>query len=144
MPSARQDPYLDFNFLVEIDDVASAGFSEAELPAGRIEAVAYREGADRTSAARLLPGRVEYGPLVLRRGFAGDAALFQWWQAFAQGTLDRRNVSVVLLDEQRQEVARWNLRRAWPTKYSGPSLNALGNDAAIETLELAHEGIELE
>ena len=144
MPSARQDPYLDFNFLVEIDSVTSAGFSEAELPAGRIEVVAYREGGDRTSAARLLPGRVEYAPLVLRRGFAGDAALFQWWQAVAQGTLDRRNVSVVLLDEQRQEVARWNLRRAWPTKYSGPSLNALGNDVAIETLELAHEGIELD
>jgi phage tail-like protein len=144
MPSARQDPYLDFNFLVEIDNVAAAGFSEAELPAGRMEVVAYREGTDRTSAARLLPGRVEYRPLVLRRGFAGDASLYQWWQAVAQGTLDRRNVSVVLLDEQRQEVARWNLRRAWPAKYSGPSLNALGNDVAIETLELAHEGIELE
>ena len=144
MPSARQDPYLDFNFVVEIESVASAGFSEAELPAGQIEVVAYREGTDRTSAARLLPGRVEYGPLVLRRGFAGDATLFQWWQAVAQGTLDRRNVSVILLDEQRQEVARWNLRRAWPTKYAAPSLNALGNEVAVETLELAHEGIELE
>jgi phage tail-like protein len=144
MPSARQDPYLDFNFVVEIDDVASAGFREAELPAGQIEVVAYREGTDRASAARLLPGRVEYGPLVLRRGFAGDATLFQWWQAVAHGTLDRRSVSVVLLDEQRQEVARWNLRRAWPTKYASPSLNALGNEVAVETLELAHEGIELE
>ena len=84
MPSARQDPYLDFNFVVEIDNVASAGFREAELPAGQIEVVAYREGTDRTSAARLLPGRVEYGPLVLRRGFAGDASLFQWWRATAR------------------------------------------------------------
>jgi phage tail-like protein len=144
MPSVRQDPYLDFNFLVEIDGVTAAGFSEAELPEGRIEAVAYREGSDKTSAARLLPGRVSYSPLVLRRGFAGDAALFQWWRAVAQGTLDRRNVSVILLDEQRQEVARWNLRRAWPAKWEGPALNALGNDVAIETLELAHEGIELD
>jgi phage tail-like protein len=144
MPSVRQDPYLDFNFRVEIDGNAAAAFREAELPEGRIEAVAYREGTDRTNAARLLPGRVEYGPLVLRRGFAGDASLFQWWLAVSQGTLDRRNVSVVLLDEQRDEVARWNLRRAWPTKYSAPSLNALGNEVAIETLELAHEGIELE
>jgi len=144
MPSARQDPYLDFNFVVEIDQVASAGFSEAELPEGRIEAIAYREGTDNRSAARLLPGRVEYGPLVLRRGFAGDATLFNWWRSVAEGSLDRRNVSIVLLDEQRQEVARWNLRRAWPTKYTGPSLNALGNEVAIETLELAHEGIELD
>jgi phage tail-like protein len=145
MPSARRDdPYLNFNFLVEIEGETVAGFSEADLPEGRIEAVAYREGSDRTSAARLLPGRVTYGPLVLRRGFAGDPALFQWWLAIAQGNLDRRNVSVLLLDERRQEVARWNLSRAWPTKWDGPSLNALGNEVAIETLELAHEGIELE
>jgi phage tail-like protein len=143
MPSVRQDPYLDFNFSVEIDGVTVAGFSEADLPEGRIEAIAYREGTDKTSAARLLPGRVEYGPLVLRRGFDGDGQLFQWWQAVTQGSLDRRNVSVILLDEQRQEVARWNLRRAWPTKWVAPSLNALGNEVAIETLELVHEGIEL-
>jgi phage tail-like protein len=123
--------------------VTVAGFSEADLPEGRIEAIAYREGTDKTSAARLLPGRVEYGLLVLRKGFAGDATLFQWWHAVAQGTLDRRNVSVILLDEQRQEVARWNVRRAWPTKWVAPSLRALGNEVAIETLELAHEGIEL-
>jgi phage tail-like protein len=143
MPSVRQDPYLDFNFLVEIDGVTVAGFSEADLPEGRIEAIAYREGSDKTSAARLLPGRVEYDPLVLRRGFAGEATLFQWWQSVVEGTIDRRNVSVVLLDEQRQEVARWNLRRAWPSKWTGPSLRALGNEVAIETLELVHEGIEL-
>jgi phage tail-like protein len=143
MPSVRKDPYLDFNFLVEIAGVTVAGFSEADLPEGRIEVVAYRDGSDKVSSARLLPGRVEYGPLVLRRGFAGDATLFQWWQGVAQGTLDRRNVSVILLDEQRQEVARWNLHRAWPAKWAAPSLRALGNEVAIETLELVHEGIEL-
>ena len=144
MPSVRQDPYLDFNFRVEIEGETAAAFREAELPEGRIEAIAYRDGTDRTNAARLLPGRTEYGPLILRRGFAGDASLFQWWLAVSQGASDRRNVSVILLDEQRDEVARWNLRRAWPTKYAAPSLNALGNEVAVETLELAHEGIELE
>ena len=139
----RDDPYRNFNFLVEIDGSTAAGFSEADVPEGRIEAIAYREGTDKSSAARLLPGRVEYGPLVLRRGFAGDAQLFEWWSSVADGNPDRRNVSVVLLDEQRQEVARWNLTRAWPTKWSGPALNAKGNEVAIETLELAHEGIEL-
>jgi phage tail-like protein len=144
MPSKRDDPYLNFNFAVEIDGITVAGFSEADLPEGRIEAVAYREGTDRTTASRLLPGRVSYGPLVLRRGFTGDDALFEWWRAVAQGTLDRRNVTVVVRAEQGQPVARWNLRRAWPMKYTAPDLRALGNDVAIETLELAHEGIELE
>ncbi|MDX6506192.1 MAG: hypothetical protein QOG06_836 [Gaiellaceae bacterium] len=143
MPQRRDDPYLDFNFVVEIDGITAAGFSEADVPEARIEAVAYREGTDPTSAARLLPGRVEYGRVVLRRGFAGDAALFQWWREVAQGTITRRNVAIVLLDEQRQEVARWLLRRAWPSKWAGPQLRALGNEVAIETLELAHEGLEL-
>jgi phage tail-like protein len=140
----RNDPYLNFNFLVELGGDIVGGFSEADLPAGRIEAVAYREGSDRTSAARLLPGRVEYGALVLRRGFAGDATLFQWWREVAEGSVDRRNIAVVLLDEGREEVARWILHRAWPAKWTGPTLNAKGNEVAIETLELAHEGIELE
>jgi phage tail-like protein len=132
----RDDPYLNFNFVVEIEGEPAAGFAEAELPTGRIEAIAYREGTDRSSAARLLPGRVAYG-------FSGDPALYRWWRNLVDGNLDRRNVSVVLLDEQRQEVARWDVRRAWPMKFEPPDLNALGNEVAIETLELAHEGIEL-
>jgi phage tail-like protein len=143
MPQRRDDPYLNFNFRLEIDGLEVAGFSEAHLPEARIAAVAYREGTDRTSTARLLPGRVEYGPVVLGRGFSGDAALFEWWREVAEGNLARRNVAIILLDEQRQEVARWLLRRAWPSKWVGPQLRALGNEVAIETLELAHEGIEL-
>lgn len=144
MPQRRDDPYLNFNFRVEIDGVPIAGFSEADLPEGRIEAVAYREGTDEVSAARLLPGRVEWGPVVLRRGFTGDAALFEWWSDVLQGNVARRTVAIVLLDEQRAEVARWIVRRAWPRKWEGPQLRALGNDVAIETLELAHEGVELD
>jgi phage tail-like protein len=143
MPQHRDDPYLNFNFRVEIDGLQVAGFSEAHLPEGRIEAVAYREGTDRTSAARLLPGRIEYGRVVLRRGLTGDPALFRWWNDVVQGNVARRDVSIILLDEQRQEVAHWLIRRAWPSKWAGPALRGLGNEVAIEELELAHEGIEL-
>ncbi|HSS81383.1 MAG TPA: phage tail protein [Gaiellaceae bacterium] len=144
MPQRRDDPYLNFNFRVEIDGLQVAGFSEAQLPEGRIEVVAYREGGENTSAPRLLPGRVEFGPVVLRRGFAGDPALFQWWNDVVQGHVARRNVVIILLDEQRQEVARWVIRRAWPSKWTGPDLRGLGNEVSIETLELTHEGIELD
>lgn len=143
MPQRRDDPYLNFNFRVEIDGIAIAGFSEAKLPEGRVEVVAYREGTDKTSAAQLLPGRVDYGPVVLRRGFAGDPELFEWWNDVVQGNVTRRNLAIVLLDEQRNEVARWDIRRAWPSKWVGPDLRGLGNEVAIETLELSHEGIEI-
>lgn len=144
MPVARDDPYGRFNFLVEIDGIARAGFSEVEGLAGEIDVVAYREGADKTSSFRLLPGLVRYPRVVLRRGFGGDASLFAWWQAVRDGAPDRRAVAVVLLDELRQPVARWRLRRAWPAKWEGPALSAKTSEVAIETLELVHEGIELE
>jgi phage tail-like protein len=143
MPVARPDPYPNFNFTVDFGGGAVAGFSEVELPEGSIEVVAYREGSDKTSGARLLPGRVDYGPLVLRRGFAGNTDLYDWWRSLTQGNLDRRDVRVTLLDETRQPAARWRIRRAWPSKYSSSDLNALGNEVVIETLELTHEGIEL-
>jgi phage tail-like protein len=144
MPEQRDDPYLDFNFLVEIDGVAAAGFSEVDLPAATIEVVTYRDGADKQSSPRSLPGRVAYDALVLRRGFAGDATLFEWWTSLAGGTIDRRDVAVVLLDEARNPAARWLVRNAWPTRYEPGTLDALGNDVVVETLVLAHEGIRLE
>jgi phage tail-like protein len=139
----RADPYPDFNFLVEAGGEAIAGFSEVDLPAAEIEAIEYREGGDRTSAARKLPGRVRYGNVVLKRGLAGGTELWDWFDAVRNGTLDRRDVRVTLLDEARAPVFSWTFRRAWPAKYDAPDLNALGNEIAIETLELAHEGLEI-
>lgn len=144
MPIAREDPYGRFNFLVEIDGVPRAGFAEVDGLAGEIDVIEYREGGDKTSAPRLLPGLVRYERVVLRRGFSGDASLFAWWKAVRDGALDRRTVSIVLLDETREPVARWSLRRAWPTKYDASPLNAKSSEVALETLELAHEGLELE
>ena len=144
MPEARRDPYLNFNFLVQIDGDTVAGFREADLPEARIEVAAYREGNERSNTVRRLPGRVEYGPLVLRRGFAGDRTLFQWWRDVADGNLDRRNVVIILRDQSGRDVARWAFRDALPTKYSGPSFRAQGNEVAIESIELAVESMELE
>ncbi len=144
MPEARRDPYLNFNFLVQIDGDTVAGFREADLPEARIEVAAYREGNERPNTVRRLPGRVEYGPLVLRRGFAGDRTLFQWWRDVADGNLDRRNVVIILRDQSGRDVARWAFRDALPTKYSGPSFRAQGNEVAIESIELTVESMELE
>ena len=144
MPVQRDNPYSSFNFLVEIDGVASAGFAEADLPAGRIETIEYREGADKTSGVRKLPGRVSYEDVVLRRGLAGRTDLYDWWRAVRDGNLDRRNVAIVLLDEARSPVQRWSLRAAWPTRLAHSRLDAAKNEVAIETLELTYESFETE
>ena len=144
MPVQRDNPYPNFNFLVEIDGIASAGFAEADLPAGRIETIEYREGADKTSGARKLPGRVSYENVVLRRGLSGRTDLYDWWRAVRDGAPDRRNVAIVLLDEARDPVQRWLLRDAWPARLAFSRLDGLGNETAIETLELTYESFETE
>ena len=72
-----------------------------------------------------------------------DTDLYLWHRQWVDGdpAATRRNGSIVLLDRQGQEKARWNFFNAWPTKWTGPSFSAEGNDIAIETLELAHEGL---
>jgi len=139
-----RQPYRSFNFRVEIDGIADAQFAEVVVPDAEIDVVEYREGADKMSATRKLPGRVRYGKIVLIRGIAGDLSLYQWFRAVADGDLQLRDAVIILLDAERQPVRRWIARDTWPTKYAGPALNARNSEVAIETLELAVERIEIE
>lgn len=139
--SARPDPYLNFNFLVELDGIARAAFHEVNGFDATIDVIEHREGGENTTV-RKLPGMTKYSNIVLKWGMTDDEELFQWHRDTVNGKVTRRNGSIVLLNSRSQEVARWNFVRAWPTKWDGPDLTAEGNDVAIETLELAHEGIE--
>ncbi|MCP9485443.1 MAG: phage tail protein [Gaiellaceae bacterium MAG52_C11] len=144
MPTQRDNPYANFNFVVEIDGVEVGAFSEVALPEATIEAIEYREGADPTSGARKLPGRVSYANVVLERGLSGRTDLWEWFKATRDGTLQRRNVAIVLLDEARKPVQRWLLRDAWPARLAYSRLEGRGNEVVIETLELAYESFETE
>lgn len=144
MAVQRKNPYANFNFTVEMGLGEAVGFSEVDLPAGEIEVIEYREGNEVESRARKLPGLTKYANVTLKRGVAGDLELFEWWKTIRDGQLLRRDVRITLLDEQRQPVQRWVLRDAWPARLDYSTLNALGNEVVIETLELAHEGFETE
>jgi phage tail-like protein len=84
----------------------------------------------------------KYSNITLKWGMTDDTDLYDWHRSTVLGNIERKNGSIVLLNRAGEEVARWNFFRAWPTKYDGPDLNAEGNDASIEMLELAHEGVE--
>lgn len=103
--------------------------------------IEYREGADITST-RKLPGLIKYGNVTLRRGITKSRELFDWWRTVVDGTIQRRNVAIVLLDDTRSEVVRWLLRDAWIAGFEVGPLRAEGNDVLIESIELAHEGLE--
>ncbi len=145
MAIQRDNPYPNHNFEVTIVGVTDEriGFREAELPSGEIGVIEYREGRD-ANTVRKLPGLVEYPNVTLKRGINGYLELYNWWKAARDGNVQRCDVSIKLLDEQRQEVMRWNLSRAWPVKLEAGPLNAQANEVAIETLTLAHEGFEIE
>jgi len=142
MSAARNDPFAAFNFIVEIDGIAKAGFSEVYGLAVEVEAVDYREGTDPSPVVRKLPGLRKYSNITLKRGYTPDLSLWKWMKTVLDGQAVRAGVAITLLDSQRQPAARWHVREAWPCKYEGPSLNASGNDVAVETLELCHEGLE--
>lgn len=135
------DPYNNFNFLVEIDGITRAAFHECSGFDSMIDVIEHREGGENTTL-RKLPGMTKYSNIVLKRGITDDKQLYDWHIKAVKGQVDRKNGSILLLDRAGQEVARWNFIRAWPSKWTGPSLTAEGNDLAIETLELAHEGVE--
>ena len=142
-PADRKDPYRNYNFLVEIDGVTVAGFAECSGVCIETTVVEYRNGNE-LNHVRKLPGLTKYSNIVLKRGFTSEARdLWDWYKTVLDGTTERRSGSIVLLNQARQESARWNFRDAWPCKYEGPVFNARGNETAIETFELAVEFIEL-
>lgn len=139
----RNDPYGQFNFLIEIDGVTRAGFSEVSGLTTDTNVIEYREG-DEVTTVRKLPGLMKYSNIVCKRGFTADANLWKWRKQVIDGTTQRTTGTITLLDEARKPALRWNFTAGWPVKWEGPALNGKTSEVAIETLEIAHEGLELE
>jgi phage tail-like protein len=145
MPTgARNDPYRGFNFRLEVDGLTIASFSEASGLVAEGDPVDYREGADMVNSVRKLTGLRKYQNIVLKRGYTQNKELWAWYRNIANGDQDRRNGSIVLMDEAHKDVLRWNFRNAWLNKVEGPSFNASGNEVAMESIELVHEGVDIE
>lgn len=143
MPTGeRKDPYTTFNYLVEIDGVTKAGFSEVSGLDSESDVIEYRTGDDKDLTVAKLPGRTKYSNITLKRGFTDDAELWEWRKKVMDGKVERKNGSIILLNEAREEKLRWNFREGWPSKWVGPDFKADGNEVAIETLEIVHEGLE--
>jgi phage tail-like protein len=139
----RNDPYSAFNFLVEIDGVTVAGFSECSGLSTETDAVEYRTGAEDITV-RKLPGLAKYSNITLKRGFTKTKELWTWRKTVLDGKTQRCSGTITLLDEARKPAIRWNFREGWARKLDGPTFNAKTNEVAIETLEIAHEGVVVE
>src|SRR5688572_11096657 len=140
----RRDPFRAFNFQLVIDGVPLGAFSEVSGLTAEGDAVDYREGTDLAANVRKLPGLRKYTNITLKRGYTQDKSLWTWFANITNGIADRRDVTIVLMNEQRQPVLRWHAESAWINKIEGPSFKASGNEVAMESVELVHEGLTLE
>lgn len=136
------DPFRAYNFKLEVQGVTEGHFTACSGLRISVEAIRYREGGT-SQVVRRLPGQVDYGDITLRYGLTTSTELWEWFLTAVQGRVERRNVSIVMLDPDGvSEVLRWNLINAWPSEWCGAPLDALSNAAAIESLTLVFETLD--
>ena len=139
---ARVDPYRNFNFLVEIDGITQAGFSDCTGFGASNDPIEYREGGMPENTVRKLPGQTKYPNITLKWGLTDSRELYDWYRDVTKGKIERTSGSIILIDLEGKEKIRWNFFEAWPAKWDGVDFSAKGTDVAIETLELAVEKVE--
>lgn len=148
MPRRETDPFGNFRFKLELGDVEVAGFAECTGLNVETKVFEYKEGGNNATTLKF-PESSTFGNVTLKRGVTNSNELIEWQFDVVSGTFgknrraDNPNVAIVLMNEKGEDVRRWNLVRAMPVKWVGPDLKASASEVAIETLEIAHEGIQI-
>jgi phage tail-like protein len=137
-------PIPVFHFQVEWGG-AKIGFSEASGLNIETEAIEYRDGSSPEYSMQKMPGLKKYDNITLKRGvFKGDNEYYEWLNTIKLNTVERRDIMISLLNEEHEPVMVWKVRNAFPVKVEGPDLKSDGNEVAIESIEIAHEGLTIE
>lgn len=135
-------PTLTFHFSVDLGGSTPIGFSEASGFDFTIESADYATGDQQEYSNLKIPGRKTWGEITLKKGmFAGDNTMYDWWNTVKMGTIDRRDITISLLDETHSPLIVYTIKNAWPSKVQSASLKADATEVAIETMTITHEGI---
>ena len=141
---ATNYPLVKFHFQVEWGGT-QIGFTEVSGLDVETEVVEYRHGASPEYSKVKMPGMQKFGNLTLKRGtFATDNEYYDWWNSVKLNTIERRNITISLLNEEHEPVVVWKVKNAWPTKVQSTDLKADGNEVAIESMEIVHEGLSIQ
>lgn len=137
-------PIPKFHFQVDWGGT-KIGFTEVTGLEVTTEKIEYRDGASPEYVKLQMPGMQTQSEVTLKRGtFAKDNEFYEWWNTVALNTIDRRDITISLLNEAHEPVVVWKIKNAWPTKVTSTDLNSTGNEVAVETLVLTHEGLTME
>ena len=141
---ATNYPLVKFHFQVEWGGT-QIGFTEVSGLDVETEVVEYRHGASPEYSKVKMPGMQKFGNLTLKRGtFVTDNEYYDWWNSVKLNTIERRNITISLLNEEHEPVVVWKVKNAWPTKVQSTDLKADGNEVAIESMEIVHEGLSIQ
>ncbi len=135
------DPLRGFKFRVQIDGISKLGFREVSGLDAATDTVDYREGID--GNIRKLAGLPKFSNLTFKRGITNDLDIWKWRTSIIEGKIkdNRKDGQIILLDDEGNAAAEWAFTAGWPSKWTGPTFNATANEVAIDTMELAHEGL---
>lgn len=137
-------PLPVFHFVVQWGGIR-IGFSEVSGLTQEVQAIEYRDGAFPEYSSIKMPGLKKYSNITLKRGIvAADNEFFDWLNTIKLNKVERRDLVVSLLNEEHEPVMNWKIQNAFPVKVEGPGLKATGNEVAIESIELAHEGLKVQ
>ena len=140
----QQYPLPVFHFTVQWGGTR-IGFSEVTGLTQENQAIEYRDGSFPEYSSIKMPGLRKFSNVTLKRGIVkADNEFFQWLSTIRLNKVERRDVVVSLLNENHEPVMTWKIQNAFPVKVEGPGLKASGNEVAIESIEIAHEGLELQ
>jgi phage tail-like protein len=139
---AHVDPLRSYNFKLEINGIVEGHFTDCTGLNVNVAVITYREGGNAETTYKL-PGPVTYGDVTLKYGLTDSLDIWNWFLAGVQGRLDRRNVSIVLLDNDGvTERMRWNLNNAWLATWTGTVLSATAQTIAVEQVKLVFETLD--
>ena len=137
-------PVTAFHFQVEWGGTR-IGFTEVSGLTVELQTIDYREGNSKEYNVTKMPGIPQFSNITLKRGmFRSDNEFFQWLNTVKLNDIERRDLTISLLNEEHEPITVWKVKEAFPSKVEGPSLNSTGNEVAVETIELTHEGLTIE
>ncbi|BAY29899.1 hypothetical protein NIES2107_17430 [Nostoc carneum NIES-2107] len=137
-------PLPKFHFQVEWGG-SRLGFTEVSGLNVETDMIEYREGNMPEYHKLNMPGMQKLSKITLKRGtFKADNDFYKWWNTVALNTIERRDLTISLLNEKHEPVVIWKVKHAWPTKVQSSDLKGDSNEVAIETIEIAHEGLTIQ
>ncbi|MEP0984346.1 phage tail protein [Ekhidna sp.] len=138
-------PMPKFRFSVDWGTIKqNMAFQEVSGLEAETQVIEYRASNSAVFSTVKMPGIAKYGNVTMKRGvFVKDNSFWNWYNQIKMNTIKRQTVTIKLLDENGKPTMTWTLKNAWPTKITGTDLKSDGNEVAVDTIEIAHEGLTI-